>query len=78
MTVAVGKQVEAIDFQDALRWRSESPQASDCGLNHPQQRRRVDSQHSIDFWPQSEDLPHPDNRVTINPDREIVLSIHET
>ena len=36
------------------------------------------AEHPIDFWLQSEDLPRPDNRVTINPDREIVLSIHET
>ena len=26
------------------------------------------AEHSIDFWVQSEDLPHPDNRVTLNPD----------
>ena len=26
------------------------------------------AEHSIDFWVQSEDLPHPDNRVTINRD----------
>ena len=36
------------------------------------------AEHSIDFWLQSEDLPHPDNRVTINPDGQIVLSIQET
>ena len=36
------------------------------------------AEHSIDFWLQSEDLPHPDNRVTINPEGQIVLSIHET
>jgi len=35
------------------------------------------AEHSIDFWLQSEDLPHPDNRVTINRDGQIVLSIHE-
>ena len=36
------------------------------------------AEHSIDFWLQSEDLPHPDNRVTINAKGEIVLDIQET
>ena len=30
--------------------------------------------HSLDFWLTSEDLPDPDNRVTINREGEIVLS----
>ena len=30
--------------------------------------------HSLDFWLTSEDLPDPENRVTINRDGEIVLS----
>jgi choline dehydrogenase-like flavoprotein len=34
--------------------------------------------HSIDFWLQSEDLPDPDNRVTVSPDGRIVLSIRDT
>jgi choline dehydrogenase-like flavoprotein len=32
------------------------------------------AQHSLDFWLTSEDLPDPDNRVTINHQGEIVLS----
>ena len=36
------------------------------------------AEHSIDFWLQSEDLPDPDNRVTVNPNGQIVLSIQET
>ena len=36
------------------------------------------AEHSIDFWLQSEDLPHPDNRVTIKPDGKILLNIQET
>ncbi len=35
------------------------------------------AEHSIDFWAQSEDLPHPDNRVTINRKGEITLSLEE-
>ena len=30
--------------------------------------------HSLDFWLTAEDLPDPDNRVTLNRDGEIVLS----
>lgn len=36
------------------------------------------AEHSIDFWVQSEDLPHPDNRVSINAKGEIRLDIQET
>jgi choline dehydrogenase-like flavoprotein len=36
------------------------------------------AEHSIDFWVQSEDLPHPDNRVTLNPDGRITLTLQET
>jgi choline dehydrogenase-like flavoprotein len=36
------------------------------------------AEHSIDFWLQSEDLPHPDNRVTVNADGQIKLALHDT
>ena len=32
------------------------------------------AKHSLDFWLTSEDLPDPENRVTINAENEIVLS----
>ena len=32
------------------------------------------AKHSLDFWLTSEDLPDPDNRVTLNRDGQIVLS----
>jgi choline dehydrogenase-like flavoprotein len=32
------------------------------------------AKHSLDFWLTSEDLPDPDNRVTLNTDGQIVLS----
>jgi choline dehydrogenase-like flavoprotein len=32
------------------------------------------AKHSLDFWLTSEDLPHPDNRVTLDRDGKIVLS----
>lgn len=34
----------------------------------------VMAKHSLDFWLTSEDLPDPDNRVTLNRDGKIVLS----
>ncbi|GJE46310.1 GMC oxidoreductase [Methylobacterium soli] len=36
------------------------------------------ARHSMDFWLQSEDLPHPDNRITIDRDGRTILDIHET
>lgn len=34
--------------------------------------------HSVDFWLSSEDLPHPDNRVSIEGDGSVRLAIKET
>jgi len=36
------------------------------------------AEHSIDFWVQSEDLPEPDNRVTLDRGGEIILSLQES
>ena len=36
------------------------------------------ARHSLDFWLTSEDLPDPDNRVTLNAQGEIVLSYRPT
>ena len=33
------------------------------------------ARHSIDFWLMSEDLPHPDNRITMGSDGRITLDI---
>jgi choline dehydrogenase-like flavoprotein len=35
------------------------------------------AEHAVDFWLSSEDLPAPDNRVTVNPDGSIVLAYEE-
>ena len=34
------------------------------------------AKHSLDFWLTSEDLPDPDNRVTLDRDGNIVLELH--
>jgi choline dehydrogenase-like flavoprotein len=36
------------------------------------------AEHSIDFWLQTEDLPRPDNRVTVNHEGQIKLSYTPT
>jgi choline dehydrogenase-like flavoprotein len=36
------------------------------------------AKHAIDFWLSTEDLPRPDNRVTIEPDGNVKLSYTET
>lgn len=35
------------------------------------------ARHSMDFWLQSEDLPHPDNRVCLGRDGRVILDIAE-
>lgn len=36
------------------------------------------ARHAMDFWLQSEDLPHPDNRVSIDRDGRVILDIRQT
>ena len=31
--------------------------------------------HGVDFWLSTEDLPHPDNRVTIDDDGKVKLAL---
>ena len=35
------------------------------------------ARHAMDFWLQSEDLPHPDNRISIDRDGRTILDIRE-
>jgi choline dehydrogenase-like flavoprotein len=53
-------------------------EAPDWAIWKPEFALDYMAEHSIDFWVQSEDLPHPDNRVTINQSGEITLSLQET
>jgi choline dehydrogenase-like flavoprotein len=53
-------------------------EAPDWAIWKPEFALDYMAEHSIDFWVQSEDLPHPDNRVTINRGGEITLSLQET
>ena len=44
----------------------------------PTWARRLLADHSVDWYAQSEDLPHPDSRVTVRPDGAINLHWHRT
>ena len=64
---------------------SASRTASRCGPRScrsfspwlPEKPFDVLARHSIDFWLTSEDLPHADNRITLEQDGRIVLNIVE-
>ncbi|CAM2885355.1 6'''-hydroxyparomomycin C oxidase [Methylobacterium mesophilicum] len=65
-----------------------------CAKTHPEQIRGEEfpkwtgflpdapfemvARHSMDFWLQSEDLPHPDNRVMLGRDGRVILDVRET
>jgi len=53
-------------------------EAPDWAIWKPGLPLEVMAQHSLDFWLTSEDLPVPENRVTLSAEREIVLHIGET
>jgi choline dehydrogenase-like flavoprotein len=44
----------------------------------PRWMRALLASHSVDWYAQSEDLPHPDSRVTVRPDGAINLHWHRT
>lgn len=44
----------------------------------PRMLRSLLASHSVDWYAQSEDLPHPDSRVTVRPDGAINLHWHRT
>jgi len=53
-------------------------EAPDWAIWKPGLPLEVMAQHSLDFWLTSEDLPDPENRVTLSAEGEIVLHIRET
>jgi choline dehydrogenase-like flavoprotein len=52
-----------------LAWGADAAPASSLSLV---------SHHAVDFWLSSEDLPHPDNRVSIDREGAVHLSLVET
>ena len=59
--------IQMLGKSDAELMRFESPEPLG-GMTHEDMARR-----SLDFWLQSEDLPDPDNRVTLNANNDIVF-----
>lgn len=59
-----GEQVRAEELPKLLSWLPEKP-------------FDVLARHSVDFWLTSEDLPHADNRITLERDGRTVLNIVE-
>ena len=44
----------------------------------PERPVQMMAHHSVDFWLSSEDLPHPDNRLTVGKDGKVKLALVET
>ncbi len=53
-------------------------EAPDWAIWKPGLPLEVMAQHALDFWLTSEDLPDPENRVTLTAEGEIVLQLKET
>ncbi len=59
--------IQMLGKVDALLMKFEAPQPFE-GMTHEEM-----AQHSLDFWLQSEDLPDPNNRITLNNNHQIVF-----
>ncbi len=63
--------LQMVGKSSAPMYRGEKP--LEAGLA-PMMALRDVAEHAVDFWLSVEDLPDPDNRVTLNRDGEIVLA----
>lgn len=59
--------IQMLGKVDALSMQWSSPEPL-LGMTHEEM-----AQHSLDFWLQSEDLPDPNNRITLNESNQIVF-----
>ncbi len=59
--------IQMLGKVDAIQMHFESPEPIG-GMTYEQM-----AQHSLDFWLQTEDLPDPDNRITLNDQNQIVI-----
>jgi choline dehydrogenase-like flavoprotein len=67
--------VQMVGKSQAEMFRGERPQATKLAPEWTLERM---ARHAIDFWLSTEDLPHPDNRVTVDRDSKLTLSYTET
>lgn len=67
-------QIQMLGKSDGDMLKGEAPQ---WAVWKPEFALDLMAKHSIDFWLQSEDLPDPNNRVTVGSKGEITLDLHE-
>ncbi|MGH9467888.1 MAG: GMC family oxidoreductase [Terriglobales bacterium] len=67
-------QIQMLGKSDGEMLRGEAPS---WVFFKPEFTLEAMARHSIDFWLQSEDLPRPENRVTLEPSGQIRLTVHE-
>jgi choline dehydrogenase-like flavoprotein len=67
--------VQMVGKSQAGMFRGERPQATRLAPEWTLERM---ARHAIDFWLSTEDLPRPDNRVTVDRDGKLTLSYTET
>ena len=67
--------IQMVGKSQAQMFRGERPGATRLA---PEWTLERVARHAIDFWLSTEDLPGPDNRVTVEPDGNIKLSYTET
>ncbi|MFJ1702574.1 GMC oxidoreductase [Kitasatospora sp. NPDC088346] len=67
--------IQMLGKSDADQIRGEAPRWA--GAVSPDMPFEVLAHHAVDFWLCGEDLPHPDNRVTLDADGAIHLALDE-
>ena len=67
--------IQMVGKSQAQMFRGERPGATRLA---PEWTLERVARHAIDFWLSTEDLPKPDNRVTLQPDGNVKLSYSET
>jgi len=71
--------IQMLGKSDGLELRGKAPHFLAWGAKlMPEKPLDALAEHAVDFWISSEDLPHPDNRVSIDDDGTVSLSIVET
>jgi len=67
--------VQMVGKSQAQMFRGERPQATKLAPEWTLERM---ARHAIDFWLSTEDLPRPENRVTVDRDGKLTISYSET
>ena len=67
--------VQMVGKSQAEMFRGERPQATKLAPEWTLERM---ARHAIDFWLSTEDLPHAENRVTVDRDGKLTISYRET